>query len=74
MPLLEREVARLVAGAPESLPLYPPISAGRSRDQLASLCAVVGSAGVDGALLSGLRPDDREQLRTIRANLGAALP
>jgi hypothetical protein len=34
----------------------------------------VGSAGVDGALLSGLRPGDREQLRTIREHLRGALP
>jgi hypothetical protein len=69
VPLMEREVARLVAGAPEALPLYPPIAAGGAHDRLAALCRVVSSAAVDGALLSGLRADDRDQLGTIRDGL-----
>jgi hypothetical protein len=70
VPLMEREVARLVAGASEALPLYPPITAGGAHDRLAALCHVVGSTEVDGALLSGLRPDDRAQLEAIREGLG----
>jgi hypothetical protein len=69
--LMAREVARLVAGAPEILALYPPIAAGRAGERLAGLCRVVAGAGVDGALLSGLRPDDRAQLAALRQGLGA---
>jgi hypothetical protein len=64
-----REVDRLVAGAPAELALYPPISAGRDRERLTALCRVVAEAGVDGALLSGLRPDDPEQVGTLRRSL-----
>jgi hypothetical protein len=69
--IMEREIARLVATAPQRLALYPPIAAGRGLDQLGSLCRIVAQSGVHGALLSGLRPDDPDQLRTIRTNLGA---
>lgn len=68
--LMEREVTRLVAGAPASLALYPPIAAGRASGQLESLCRLVAGAGVDGVLLSGLRPDNPSQLSAIRRHLG----
>ena len=37
---------------------------------IAHLCHAAAESGVDGVLLSGLRPDDAEQLRTIGTNLG----
>ena len=68
--IMEREVARLAAGAPAGLALYPPIAAGRAHDQLAALCGVVRHAAVDGALISGLDATNPAQLRTIRQHLG----
>jgi hypothetical protein len=70
VPIMAREMARLTAGAPETMALYPPIAAGRASDQLSALCRAAAESGVDGVLLSGLRPDDAEQLRTIGTNLG----
>ncbi len=64
--IMQREVARLVAGAPGSLALYPPIAAGRAGAQLDALCRMVSGADVDGVLLSGLRPDDAEQRAALR--------
>lgn len=68
--IMEREVARLCAAAPDALALYPPISAGRDPDLLDRLCRLVSAAPVDGALVSGLRADDARQLGVIRAGLG----
>jgi hypothetical protein len=70
VPIMEREVARLVATAPARLALYPPVAAGRGLDRVESLCRIVAQSGAHGALLSGLRPDDPAQLGAIRAGLG----
>jgi len=64
--MFAREVSRLKAQVRERMPLYPPVSVGGEPELVRLLLETVVNNQCEGALFSGLDPQNDETLTLIR--------